>query len=117
MCLVVDDLHKDVLVASVHANSRPFGSSTESGTDFSVALLSFRLFRGQASNSGNDRLLLLSCSNEEEEKFVRKEEKKQKSERINLFFEVFEIAKMRSKMHTRTLKARVTRSKDKKIFL
>lgn len=107
-----------MLVASVHANSRPFGSSTESGTDFSVALLSFRLFRGQASNSGNDRLLLLSCSNEEEEgKFVRKEEKKQKSERINLFFEVFEIAKMRSKMHTRTLKARVTRSKDKKIFL
>tara|TARA_B100001113_G_scaffold296966_1_gene254630 strand:+ start:1870 stop:2091 length:222 start_codon:yes stop_codon:yes gene_type:complete len=70
-------LHKDVLVASVHANSRPFGSSTESGTDFSVALLSFRLFRGQASNSGNDRLLLLSCSNEEEEgKFVRKEETK-----------------------------------------
>ena len=66
-----------MLVASVHANSRPFGSSTESGTDFSVALLSFRLFRGQASNSGNDRLLLLSCSNEEEEgKFVRKEEKK-----------------------------------------
>ena len=66
-----------MLVASVHANSRPFGSSTESGTDFSVALLSFRLFRGQASNSGNDRLLLLSCSNEEEEsKFVRKEETK-----------------------------------------
>ena len=65
-----------MLVASVHANSRPFGSSTESGTDFSVALLSFRLFRGQASNSGNDRLLLLSCSNEEEErKFVRKETK------------------------------------------
>ena len=63
-----------MLVASVHANSRPFGSSTESGTDFSVALLSFRLFRGQASNSGNDRLLLLSCCLKEEEEEEEEEE-------------------------------------------
>tara|TARA_B100001769_G_C21697676_1_gene385363 strand:+ start:377 stop:577 length:201 start_codon:yes stop_codon:yes gene_type:complete len=60
-------LHKDVLVASVHANSRPIGSSSESGTDFSMALLSFRLFRRQASDRGHDRLLLLSCCLEEEE--------------------------------------------------
>jgi hypothetical protein len=65
--VVVDDLHKDVLVASVHANSRPIGSSSESGTDFSMALLSFRLFRRQASDRGHDRLLLLSCCLEEEE--------------------------------------------------
>ena len=56
-----------MLVASVHANSRPVGSSSNSGTDFSVALLPFSLFRRQASDRGHDRLLLLSCCLEEEE--------------------------------------------------
>jgi len=61
-------LHKDVLVASVHANSRPVGSSSNSGTDFSVALLPFRLFRRQASDRGHDRLLLLSCVQREKKR-------------------------------------------------
>ena len=64
-----------MLVASVHANSRPIGSSSESGTDFSMALLSFRLFRRQASDRGHDRLLLLSCCLEEEEEEEEEEEK------------------------------------------
>ena len=57
-----------MLVASVHANSRPIGSSSESGTDFSMALLSFRLFRRQASDRGHDRLLLLSCCTKKKKK-------------------------------------------------
>ena len=64
-----------MLVASVHANSRPIGSSSESGTDFSMALLSFRLFRRQASDRGHDRLLLLSCCLEEEEEEEEEEER------------------------------------------
>jgi len=66
--VVIDDLHKDVLVASVHANSRPVGSSSNSGTDFSVALLPFSLFRRQASDRGHDRLLLLSCVQREKKR-------------------------------------------------
>lgn len=68
-----------MLVASVHANSRPVGSSGNSGADFSVALLPFRLFRRQASDRGHDRLLLLSCvCSKGKEKRVRCVSKKKK---------------------------------------